>query len=198
MSNRNRTGRGVMALVATLAVFGLVAGALGAAGWRHATPYADYAATEPSGRLGVRTIYYGFLYFPGPPWLPALLIFPLVGATMLTAVGSVLALSGWRLVRMRDGGRGPLYAVFAFGGLLYGAIVSFVGGAHPPELGEPFVLNRPPSDEPTPVRIPWQLDLGPTWVSFPAIGLALGLIIAVLLSGTGFRLIRRGAAVTVG
>lgn len=183
-----------------MAAFGLIAGVLGTAGWRYATPFADYSAAESNGRLGVRTIYYGFMYFPGPRWLPALLIFPVIGTTVLAAVGSVLALSGWRLVR-RDGGGGgqwSLFAVFAGCGLLYGAIVSFAGGAHPPKLGEPFVLNRPPSDDPTAASIPWHIDIGPTWLSFPAIGLALGLIIAVLLSGTGFRLVRSGARAVVG
>ncbi|MFC7447230.1 hypothetical protein [Rhodococcus daqingensis] len=198
MSNRNRTGGGFPALIAALAVFGLVAGALGAAGWRHATPYADYSPAEPNGRLGVRTIYYGFMYFPGPPWLPALLIFPAIGATMLAAVGALVGLSGWRLVRGGGGGRWPLYAVFVFCGLIYGAIVSLIGGTNPPKLGEPFVLNRPPTGDPTTASLPWHIDLGPTWLTFPAIGLALGLIIAVALSGTGIRLVRRGAPVAVG
>ncbi|MBP1158091.1 hypothetical protein ABIC28_000904 [Rhodococcus sp. PvR044] len=198
MSNRNGTGSRFLALVAALAVFGLAAGVLGAIGWRHATPYADYSPTEPNGRLGVRTIYYGFMYFPGPPWLPALLIFPAVGATMLAAVGALVGLSGWRLVRRGGDGRGPLFAVFVICGLVYGAIVALVGGIHPPQLGQPFALDRTPTGDPTTASLPWHVDLGPTWLSFPAIGLALGLIIAITLSGTGIRLVRRGAPVPVG
>ncbi|PTR40553.1 hypothetical protein C8K38_11379 [Rhodococcus sp. OK611] len=198
MSNRNGTGSRFLALVAALAVFGLAAGVLGAIGWRHATPYADYSPTEPNGRLGVRTIYYGFMYFPGPPWLPALLIFPAVGATMLAAVGALVGLSGWRLVRRGGGGRGPLFAVFVICGLVYGAIVALVGGIHPPQLGQPFALDRTPTGDPTTASLPWHIDLGPTWLSFPAIGLALGLIIAIALSGTGIRLVRRDASVPVG
>lgn len=195
--------RGLPALTvfAVFLGFGVLLGVLGLCGWRYATPFGgvvDVGIPRPppppldEGTTGYMYVVDGYSYLDGPHWFPATVWF-LAGGMLGEAITAAALLGGgWRLARRTGGRRRPLVGALTVFGGLSGVVVAAAGRWAPP-LAYSVVLPEPRDPEnPYPVSDLAHVELGPTWLTFPALGLAAGAAVGGLLCLSGLRATRTG------
>ncbi|MCZ4558825.1 hypothetical protein O4215_24995 [Rhodococcus maanshanensis] len=130
-----------------------------------------------------------FVYLAGPAWMPMALLLPVLGAVVGALIGTFASLCGLQWIR--NGGSGGWLAVpfICVTGLLVGLVVAAASVIYPPALL--VTTSTTPSSDPYPIEgAPLHVDLAPTYLTFPTIGLVVGALAAVIVTMLGVRLSR--------
>lgn len=182
-------------LTAALTVWGLIVGTIGYLGWRFATPLGPPERIGPGpsappspGDVGYMVVVDHSEYASGPAWLPLIVVLPAVGGLIGLATGLAITAETRCTSQMRT--RRAVGAGFVVTGGLIGLATALIGEAVPPRQTWADVLEPADTyvDPMSALYLPPHFDLAPTWVSFPALGIAAGLLAAAAL------LVRRSPA----
>ncbi|WP_238419624.1 hypothetical protein [Gordonia sp. 'Campus'] len=173
------------------ATLGLALGFLAAVGWRYTVPrlLIDTAPPQvPEGKIGYMVVINSLKWVTGPTWWPAFALLPAIGFATGLIVGILVArcVRG-RSARMRAGG-----AVLGCGvvGALTGVAGAVFAHLQQPKIGI-FNTDGPPSIDYNNLDghllvhgAPPLWDLSPTYLSFPVVGLLVGVATATIAIGT--------------
>ncbi|MBT2265469.1 hypothetical protein [Rhodococcus erythropolis] len=132
----------------------------------------------------------GYSYSDAPHWFPATAWFLIVGTAVAIAVSATLNATGWRLARGAHGRKFALPLALSAFGTAYGLTVAVVGRIWPPTFYSVVLPEPRDPQNPYPESFIIHFDLEPNLITFPATGLAVGLVAATLLHVRNYSLTR--------
>ncbi|MCQ4120004.1 hypothetical protein [Rhodococcus tibetensis] len=128
-----------------------------------------------------------YVYVSGPAWMPMVVVVPVLGTLVGLLVGVVVAARGLRWSRQEQGGCWLVAVALGAIGLLGGVVTAVAAAVHPPRLLV-TTSTTASSDLYAIEGAPWHVDLSPIALLFPALGLAVGVALALIAVAFELRL----------